>query len=179
VKALEHPIRTEILTILRDGRSSPARIQRRLENVSLNLISHHIKVLQELGCVELVETISKRGATEHIYEAVGPFVLSDEEWRQISPKLRQPVTATILRMLSNDLARSIGGGKFDEFDDNHLSRTPLHVDERGWSEVVDVLSRALDEILEIGSKSVKRTEASGEPPVTMTVAIMQFPTAGS
>lgn len=173
-KALEHPIRTEILVILRHGPSSPARIQRQLENVSLNLVSHHMKVLKKLGCIELAETVNKRGATEHVYRAVRSFIVSDEEWRKLTPKMRLPLTATVLRLLSNDLAQAIGAGRLDEIPDTHLSRTPLKLDREGWSEAVDILARTLDEILEVGGRSVKRMEAGGEPPLRVTVAIMQF-----
>lgn len=174
-KALEHPTRVEILSILRDGPSSPARIQRRLENVSLNLVSHHMKVLKELDCVELLETVSKRGATEHIYRALGSPILNDEAWKELSPKLRKPVTATILRMISSDLARSLGSGKFDENSNVHVSRSPLNLDQEGWSEVVDLLARTLDEVIEIGARSVSRLEAGDETPTAVTVAILQFP----
>lgn len=176
---MEHPLRIEILSFLREGPSSPARIQRRLENVSLNLVSHHMKVLKELGCIELVETVSKRGAKESIYRAVGPFFISDEVWEKVGPKLRLPITAAVLRLVSNDLAGSLGAGKFDEITDSHFSRTPLKLDREGWSEVVDLLAGTLAGILEIGNKSVERVEASDEVPVPVTVVIMQFPTVES
>lgn len=175
-KALEHPIRTDILTILRDGPSSPARIGRQLEDVSLNLIAHHMKVLEELGCIELAETVSRRGAIEHVYRGVGPFVVSDEEWARATPKARQPITAQILRRISDDLARSIEGGRFEELDDNHLSRTPLNLDRQGWSETCAILMRALEEVMEVGHESRKRLEEGGEEPLKATVAILQFPT---
>jgi DNA-binding transcriptional ArsR family regulator len=177
VKALEHPTRVEILNILWEGPSSPARIQRRLEHVSLNLVSHHMKVLKKLGCVELVETVSRRGAKERIYRTVGPFIISDEVWNELTPKMRQPVTAAILRMISNDLARSLGAGKFDAIVDNHLSRTPLQLDREGWSEVARILERATDELVEAGEKSQQRLEAGDETPVPAMVAIMHFPMA--
>lgn len=179
VKALEHPIRVEILNILWEGPSSPTRIQRRLENVNLNLVAHHMKVLKELECVELVETVSRRGAKEHIYRTLGPFIISDEAWDKLTPKLRQPITAAILRMISGDLARSLGAGRFDMIPDNHLSRTPLALDREGWSEVVKILERAMNELLEVGNKSQERIEASDETPTPTMVAIMQFPTVES
>ncbi len=175
-KALEHPLRIEILSILRHGPSSPARIERQLENVSLNLVSHHIKVLKELGCVELMETVSKRGAREHIYRIVGTLIVNDKEWEELTPKMRHRVTVSILRSISNDLSASLGTGRFEEIPDHHLSRSPLKLDREGWSEAVDLLSRTLDEVLEVGSRSLKRIEASGEVPMPVTVAIMQFPT---
>jgi DNA-binding transcriptional ArsR family regulator len=177
LKAIEHPLRVEILNILREGDSSPARIQRQINSASLNLVSHHIKVLKELGCIELVETISKRGAKESIYRAVGPFVIPDEAWAELTPKLRVPLIAAILRAISNDLAKSLGAGKLDEIDDLHFSRSPLKLDQEGWSEIIDLLGGTLTEILAIGDRSLKRVEASDEAPMPMTVVILQFPTA--
>ena len=175
-KALEHPTRIEILSILREGPTSPARIQRQMENVSLNLVSHHMKVLKELGFAELVETVSRRGAKEHIYRLGRSPVISDEAWDELTPKMRLPITATVLRLISNDLARSLGTGLFDEIPDVHLSRSPLKLDGEGWSEVVALLMRTLDEVIEIGSRSSERLKTSDETPIAATVAIMQFPT---
>jgi DNA-binding transcriptional ArsR family regulator len=175
-KALEHPIRIEILSILQEGPSSPTRIQRELETVSLNLVAHHMKVLKELGFVELVETVSKRGAKEHIYRVARSPVISDEAWDELTPKMRLPITATVLRLISSDLARSLSAGLFDEIPDVHLSRSPLKLDREGWSEVVALLTRTLDEILDIGSRSSERLATSDEAPTAVTVAIMQFPT---
>ena len=173
-KALEHPIRIEIISVLQTGPSSPTRIQRELEHVSLNLVSHHMKVLKELGFVELAETVSKRGAKEHIYRLARSPVISAEAWSELTPKMRLPVTMTNLRMISNDLARSLGAGLFDELPDVHLSRSPLKLDREGWAEVVALLEQTLDEVIEIGARNSERLEASGEPPTTATVAIMHF-----
>jgi DNA-binding transcriptional ArsR family regulator len=173
LKALAHPIRTDILSVLQEGPSSPSRIERRLESVSINLISHHMKVLKDLGCIELAETVTRRGATEHVYRVVGPFVLGDEEWAKLTRKARQPLTAAILRSISGDLAASIGAGRFDELPDSHLSRTPMNLDREGWAEVRDILARALEEVIEAG----ERSEGRDEPVMPVTVAIMQFPKA--
>lgn len=177
VKALEHPIRIEILTILRDGPSSPSRIQRELDRVSLNLVAHHIKVLKELGFIELVETVSKRGAKERIYRLARSPIISNEAWDELTPKMRLPITATILRLLSDDLARSLGSGLFDQLSDAHLSRSPLKLDREGWADVAALLERTLDEVTEIGARSSERLKGSDETPTATTVAIMQFPTS--
>jgi len=177
-KALEHPTRLDILAVLRDGPSSPSRIQQQLQNVSLNLVSHHIKVLKDLECIELVETVRRRGATEHIYRsAVGPAMLDEEAWNEVTPKMRQPITAAVLRKISTDLADSLGAGRFDEIPNHHLSRSPLKLDREGWSEVVDLLARTLDDLFEIDARNLERIEASEETPLSVIVSIMQFPTA--
>lgn len=174
LRALANPIRVHILDILSEGPSSPTRMTRRMENVSLNLVSHHVKVLRDLGCIELIDTVHKRGAREHIYRTKERQFFSAEEWEAIEPKSRQPITSILLRMVSEDMGRSLSEGKFDELADNHLSRSPIELDRAGWSEVVASLARALDEVLEAHAKSAERAYESGEELMVARVVMMQF-----
>jgi DNA-binding transcriptional ArsR family regulator len=174
LKALAHPTRVHILDILSEGPSSPVRMMRRMENISLNLVSHHVKVLRDLGCIELIGTVPKRGAREHMYRARERQFFSAEEWEAIEPKSRQPITSVLLRMISEDAGRSLAEGKFDELPDNHLSRAPIELDQEGWSEVVASLARVLDEVLEAHAKSAERAYESGEELMVARVVMMQF-----
>lgn len=174
LKAMSHPTRQYILHVLGEGPSSPVRIQRRLGNISLNLVSHHIKVLRELGCIELVDTVPRRGATEHIYRATKRTMFTAEEWAQVDPKDRYPITGDILRMISEDTQRSMVEGKFEELANNHLSRSTLELDSEGWEEVVTALEGALEGVLEAHAKSAERAQVSGEELMNARVVIMQF-----
>jgi DNA-binding transcriptional ArsR family regulator len=175
VAAMSHPIRVQILGLLTEGPSSPARMQRLMENVSLNLVSHHVKVLRDLGCIELIEVVKTRGAQEHIYRARKHPYLTAEEWEAMDPIERHPITATILRTISEDTGRSLAEGRFEERADNHLSRSPVELDEQGWGEVVTSLARALDEVLEAHARSAERAQASGEELMVARVVMMQYP----
>lgn len=175
LKALSHPTRQHILDILGEGPSSPVRMMRRMDNVSLNLVSHHIKVLKELGCIELVETVKKRGATEHIYRATKRHVFTAEEWEQVDSGDRPPITGNILRLVSEDVGRAYAEGRMDERSDNHLSRSALELDEEGWSEVVEILLHAMQEIHEVNVKAAERVSESGEELKSSRVMILQFP----
>jgi hypothetical protein len=177
VKAYEHPIRIDILCRLQEEPSSPTRISRQMPNVSLNLVAHHMKVLQQLGCIELIETVEKRGATEHIYRAIDPRVISDRAWEQLPAEARHPMAANLLRLLSADLARALAAGTFDGGPETHLSRTPMRLDKEGWSEVARVLERALEEVIEIGERTAARideSDESDEEAIGARVAILQF-----
>jgi DNA-binding transcriptional ArsR family regulator len=175
LKALSHPTRQLILDLLVEGPSSPVRMMRRMDGISLNLVSHHIKVLKELGCIELVETQKKRGATEHIYRVTRRHMFKAEEWEALAPQDRPPITANVLRLISEDTGRAFAEGKMDERSNNHLSRSPLDLDEEGWSEVVEILARALDEIQDANARSAERSQESGETLSSSRVMIMQFP----
>lgn len=173
-KALAHPTRVHILSILNEGSSSPSKIAKRLDNVSLNLTSHHIKVLRDLGCIELVREVTHGGRTEHIYRATKRQFFTAEEWEGVEPHARQPITVSILRLISEDVGRSLLSGKFDEPPDNHLSRSPLDVDQEGWREIVSILERTLEEVLEVNVRSAERARLSGEDLMKVRVVMMQF-----
>lgn len=173
VKALAHPTRVDILNILAEGPSSPSRIAKQLDNVSLNLTSHHIKVLKELGCVELEEEVRHGGRTEHVYRLTKRPLFTNEEWEQIDPQDGQPITLEILRVVSEEVRTALLDGGFDG-PDRHLSRTPLAVDGEGWREVVQILDRALYELLDVNERSAERAELSGEDLTKIRVVIMHF-----
>lgn len=175
LKAQSHPIRAHILNILSEGPSSPAKMQRRMDNVSLNLVCHHVKVLREVGLIELVDVRHHGGRREHIYRAVQRQYFTLEEWLAIEPKLRNPIITTILSQISEDTARAIVEGKFTKLADSHLSRSPVELDREGWQEVVDVLETALEGILEAHARSVERSRESGEELMPTRVMMMQFP----
>lgn len=175
LKAQSHPIRAHILNILSEGPSSPAKMHRRMDNVSLNLVCHHVKVLKDVGLIELVDVRHHGGRREHIYRATQRQYFTLEEWLAIEPRLRNPIITTILSQISEDTARAIVEGRFAELPDSHLSRSPIELDREGWQEVVDVLETALEGVLEAHARSIERCRESGEELMPVRVMIMQFP----
>jgi len=175
LKAQSHPIRAHILNILSEGPSSPAKMHRRMDNVSLNLVCHHVKVLKDVGLIELVDVRHHGGRREHIYRATQRQYFTLEEWLAIEPRLRNPIITTILSQISEDTARAIVEGRFAELPDSHLSRSPIELDREGWQEVVDVLETALEGVLEAHARSIERGRESGEALMPARVMIMQFP----
>ena len=71
VKAFAHPLRLEILRAL-GSRASPTELSRRL-GAPLGSVSYHVRVLAELGALQLVEQLPRRGAIEHYYELAPGF----------------------------------------------------------------------------------------------------------
>lgn len=67
-KALSHSMRAQILTVIAEGKASPKQVAERLGQ-DVRSVAYHVRVLQRLGCIELVETRQRRGATEHFYKA--------------------------------------------------------------------------------------------------------------
>lgn len=173
IKALAHPTRADIMNILLEGPSSPSRIAKQLDSVSLNLTSHHIKVLRELGCVELQEEVRHGGRTEHIYRLAKRPMFTAEEWQEVGAEESQFLTLDLLRKVSEEVQEALLTGGFDG-PDRHTSRTPLAVDREGWNEVVKILERTLYELFDVGERSAERAEASGEALMKVRVVILQF-----
>lgn len=174
-KAQSHPIRAHILNILSEGPNSPSRMHRRMENVSLALVCHHIKVLRKVGLIELVQIKKYGGRKEHIYRATKRQYFSLEEWLVVDGKFRDPLVSTILRQISDDTGRAAAEGRFNELLDRHLSRSPVELDKLGWVEVVDALKTALENVLEADARSKERAQGSGETLLAARVVMMQFP----
>jgi DNA-binding transcriptional ArsR family regulator len=146
-----------------------------MEHVSLETVWHHIKVLRDVGLIELVRVKQHGGRKEHIYRAAKRQYFSLEEWLAVDPKFRDPLIGTILRQISDDTGRAAAEGRFSEFPDSHLSRSPIELDAEGWTEVVDALEVALKRILEAHARSKERAQVSGEALMVARVVMMQFP----
>jgi DNA-binding transcriptional ArsR family regulator len=176
-KALSHPMRTRILSILNEQVASPneiaAMIDERLPNVS-----YHVRALQELGCIELVRTAQRRGAIEHYYRAVMRPFFSDRDWKRLPRSGRQAVTDVVLQMVWEDVSAAIRSGTFEDRSDRHLSRTPLTLDERGWTEVNQLLAKTLQQAEDISAKSAKRMSKADDAKVSTRLVMMHFESAG-
>jgi len=67
-KALSNDVRARSLELLAEGAKSPKLIAAEL-GLDLRSVAYHVRVLKKLGCIELVETLPRRGTVEHIYRA--------------------------------------------------------------------------------------------------------------
>jgi DNA-binding transcriptional ArsR family regulator len=172
-KAFAHPLRVQILIILNEKVASPNMLAQQLDE-SLNLVAYHVRVLEKYECIELVDTKQRRGATEHFYRATRRQLLSDNDWALMPASLRPGMTAAILKSIFEDIEAASKGETLDEVDDAHISRTPMVLDQQGWSDVADLLSGALDRLLEIQTESSGRTAESGEPGTLAKVHLLHF-----
>jgi DNA-binding transcriptional ArsR family regulator len=161
-KALSHPMRTRILAILNEQVASPNEmaemIGERLPNVS-----YHVRTLQELGCIELVRTAQRRGAIEHY-----------RDWARQPRSRRQAVSDAILQMVWEDASEAMKADTFESHSDRHLSRSPLVLDEQGWSEVSALLRQVHAQAEGIAAKSGKRLAKTPDDGIPTRLVMMHF-----
>jgi DNA-binding transcriptional ArsR family regulator len=173
VKALAHPLRVEILTILNERMASPNELSKELDE-GLSQVSYHVKVLKDFECIEMVKTEPRRGAVEHYYRATSRAYLTDRDWRSLPDSIKPGMSASGLKMIIDDVVSAINGGSFNAREDVHMSWTPGAVDEQGWDESVDLINETLERLIKIHEGSAKRLAKSGEEAIPLTTVLMNF-----
>jgi len=173
VQALNHPVRVKALTILTERTASPKEIAEQID-VALSNVSYHVRVLDDLGLVEIVEEESVRGSVAHFYKAIERPLIDNPDWEKLAPSVRSAFSGYVIDTLMSDAARSLAVGLFDERSDRHLSRTPLLLDEKGWRKVVAIQGRALNSILKEQAAATTRLGGSRKKGIHAIAAIALF-----
>lgn len=159
-RILSHPIRFRILNDMNTPfrRLSPSEFSDETGEI-LGTVSYHFRVLQRAGCIEVADTIQRRGATEHIYEPVKRAMAWKGEWQTLGPFVRQNVAASALGNAVKQVGESIDQGTFDKRDDSHLSHDTLWTDDQGWAEVHTMFQRHLEDLLMTTQRIKQRLDA--------------------
>ena len=182
--ALKHPLRVRILEVLNEGPRSPSQfVEEGLVPKghfttyprALSLASYHFRELEKEGCLEVIESIPRRGAVEHVYRGLSPQVFfSDAEFEAMPQATRRKLSRISLQGLIARADRAISTGTFDARPDRHLTWVPMQLDERGWEEVIATLAATFGELTQIRHDAKDRLATSGEEVVPATVALLGF-----
>jgi DNA-binding transcriptional ArsR family regulator len=176
-KALSHPMRARILVILNERVASPNEIADQIKERLPN-VSYHVRALQDLGCIELVDTAQRRGAIEHYYRAVVRPYFSERDWERLPRSGRAAISGTALEVIWEDVAEAVNAGTFDARAGRYLTHSPMVLDEEGWAAMTKLLDATFAEAEKIGSKSAARLKKSDEEPVPTRLVMMHFESPG-
>jgi DNA-binding transcriptional ArsR family regulator len=172
-KALAHPLRVRILSSLHKGISSPNQLSQELGE-PLGNVSYHVKTLLEYDCVELVKTEPRRGAVEHFYRATERAFFNANDWEKIPASARKGISGSILETVGRDATEALVAGTIDARTDSHVSRTPLTLDEQGWSDLTTLLAETLERAGEIQEESADRLSGSKDSGIATKLAVLHF-----
>ncbi len=179
VHALANPIRVQILEILSDRAASPIELAAELDR-SLSHVAYHTRTLDDCGCLQLVGTEQRRGATEHFYKAAPDSFIGSREWRQVPKAVRAGVTGASLQTFMDKAVAALEAGKIDDREDTTLTWMPVQLDAEGWREVSEVLGEAAERVLAAEARARGRLGSNGRhPAVSAVVALANFETPGS
>jgi DNA-binding transcriptional ArsR family regulator len=175
VKAVGHPLRLRILEAIAErGEASPIGLAREFDH-AVATVSHHVRLLRDLGWIELTRTEPRRGAVEHFYRAVARPFIADDEWELLPVAARRGFARALFRRIFAEASAAGAAGGFDR-PGVHIDRMPLELDERGWRELSDLLTSALEQAAEIERRSDARRSGPGsDGPITPSrLAIFHF-----
>lgn len=171
--AVGHEVRIEALTIFNERVASPKEIASDL-GISLNKAGHHVKILLDEDCIELVKIEPRGGSAEHFYRGVKRPEITDEEW-EVTPDLsRRKIVAAVFRNLIAEGLSAIRAGKMSADRFLRLSWKSMNLDKQGRREAADEQRESLERLQKIEVDSAQRMIESGEEGVSTVIATLGF-----
>lgn len=179
IRALAHPLRIRILEALSERVASPIRLSDDLD-AGLSHVAYHTRALDKCGCLELVDTAQRRGATEHFYKASPHSFIGDRIWRRVPRALLGGVSGATLQSFMDRAVAALEAGTIDGRGDTTLSWSPVLLDQQGWDEVTATMKSTVNRVLEIQDKSRARlSKRKGRGAISAIVGLASFETPGS
>jgi len=179
VRALSHPLRIKILEALTERVASPIRLSDDLD-AGLSHVAYHTRALDKCGCLELVDTAQRRGATEHFYKASPRSFIGDRIWRRVPRSLLGGVSGATLQSFMDRAVAALEAGTIDGREDTTLSWMPVLLDEQGWKEVTAAMEEIFRKVLAIQDESRKRlAKRKGPGAISAIVGLASFETPHS
>jgi DNA-binding transcriptional ArsR family regulator len=172
-RAIGHPIRVEILVEVDRAPMSPNEFARRTGH-PLATVAYHFRELQKCGCLEVVEEVPRRGATEHFYEVTKRALFSAKSFASLPAAARGGFSAATIACFMRRAQEALEAHTFDSHDSRHLTWRPLALDEEGFARVMAMLD---DLYAALGVEQLaarERLAESGERPVHTTVGLAGF-----
>lgn len=181
--ALKHPMRVRILEILNEGPRSPSQFveeglvpEEHYDSYqqALSYVSYHFRELEKEGCLEVVRSIPRRGAMEHVYEGKARVYFTDAEFEDMPDDRRRELSRISFQGLVARADGAMQAGTFDARFDRHLTWMPLQLDEQGWEELSTAMASCFGEVEQIRHDAKDRLAKSGEPSVPVTFGMVGF-----
>lgn len=168
-----HPVRCRCLAILADRVASPAEIARQL-GLEVSNVGYHVNALAQAGLIEEVGQRPVRGAVEHFYRAIVRPISSSAEQADLTHAERTSFARTIWSLIAANATTALAAGTLVERADYHLTRTPLKVDEQGWTEMSEAYMELYERVYEIQAASAERLGTDTEDPGISILSVLAF-----
>jgi hypothetical protein len=170
-----HPTRARCFVILAERTASPVEIAQEIGK-DVGHVGYHVRKLQELKLIELVDERPVRGAVEHFYRAVMRPYIGEAAFADQPQEQREIFTRHILQLHVTDIARAMDEHTFDERPNRWLVRTPLVVDEEGFEELAALHAEIYERTLDIQVRSDERRTGTDDEGISTMSTTMFFET---
>lgn len=172
MKALSHPLRVQILTLVNEREWSPNEMSKELEE-GLSQVSYHVKVLKDFEMIEMVRTEPRRGAVEHFYKAVERMIVPEGMTADLPKSARLEFLGKVIRDAERDIHEALKAATFYRRGDFHADWVPMDLDEKGCERLHALGDKFLEDVLEIEGESANAI-ADGAEAIPISVALFGF-----
>lgn len=172
-----HPTRARCFSILAERTASPVEIAQEIGK-DVGHVGYHVRKLQELNLIELVDERPVRGAVEHFYRAIVRPSVVEEAFAEQPQEKREIFTRHILQLHVTDIARAMDEHKFDERPNRWLVRLPMVVDDEGFEELAALHAEMYERTLDIQASSNERRAGTDDEGISTMSTTMFFETPG-
>jgi DNA-binding transcriptional ArsR family regulator len=162
-------VRRDALVILNERTAEATELAEML-GVDAATLRGHLEKMRAQGLIEVIGD----GSAEPSYRALVRALWSNEEWASLNLEERRHLSAWIVKMIVADAEVALETGSFNTRNDSHASRTVSVIDERGWSQLTQIYSDALEASFAVQAESAERLAESGEDGITVMSAMLCF-----
>lgn len=171
-KALRHPLQVRILAACSEGEVTVEQFATRYK-ILRRTTSNHFRALERAGLLKRRE-VEVRGVRRHLYSATQEPIVTDSEFAEMSGKERNELSEPTIRDFVARCWAALDSGTLDRRDDSHLTWVPLTLDEQGWKEGTDLLTRVFEALYEIRAEARIRLRESEEAPIPTIFGLAGF-----
>jgi DNA-binding transcriptional ArsR family regulator len=152
--------------------ASPVVLAGKLDQ-PLGTVSYHVRILYDVGLLDLVSTRQRRGATEHIYKARAHPFLADMTWEELEATPEQRTIGAALSQVHEFASRSAAAGGFDQAE-SQFTRTPMTLDRRAFAELGDAAKTWLQEASRIERDAAERLDGDSQLAHEVALVLLLF-----
>lgn len=165
---VSHALRRRLWDAIAERPISPRELADQLGE-PVNDVAYHVRVLRDMGVIELAGTRPVRGATQHFYRAVRRPHLTNEEVEALSPEDSAANATNIFQLEFADAAASLEAGRLVERPEHFIFRRALTLDEEGWQEFHEIFAETAERLYEVEARCVDRRREKGEESESVSV----------
>ncbi len=153
---------SEALVFIADNEASPQEVAVEVGE-DVEVVRGYLTDLAEVGALETVE---ENDAGEPVYRSNRDLnyllVLTAQQMKMMPTQDRDDVSRQIWRLASRDVEEALESGTFNARAEHVLTRSPVQLDELGWSELTRLHEQILHATFEIQARAKKRLDETGE-----------------
>ena len=152
---------------------APNQLARELD-LPLGRVSYHIRLLSDLGAIELVRTEPRRGALEHFYRAVTTVWFSEADWQKLPRSARRGILGQNLQQIFTERHRGRRRRRLRPPVQRRPARAARARRGRAWTSSPGCCATSLDRAREINLRAAERRERQRRDRRPTELAILLF-----